>query len=326
MTDRAITTTQVGAPASTRARERSRPSSMGVHHPNVWAWLFLGPAALLFLLTVAYPTLAAFKDSLYATRAFAPTEFAGLDNYQELLHDRLFWKSLTVTATWTVVVVPLVAVLGLALALALHRRWLKGVGFWRTIYFAPVMTSMVAASYTWKWLFDPGNGVINVVLRDLGVAHPPTWLASPTWALPAVMVVAVWQQVGYAMILYLAGLQTIPSYLYEAGELDGATGWKAFRHLTIPLLNPTIVFVSVILVINAFRVFTIAYVMTSGSLTGQTAGGPLDSTRVFVLHIYDIAWHQFDFGYGAANAMVLLLLTVVVSFVQTRVVQRPFEY
>jgi len=322
-------TGRVGAhsvPARKARSPRSRHGTMGARHPQLWAWMFLGPAVLLFGLVIAYPTIASLKDSLYRTPAFGTKEFSGLENYRALVQDHLFWKSLSVTAIWTVVVVPAVAILGLLLALALHTRWLKGVGFWRTVYFAPVMTSMVAASYTWKWLFDPGNGIINVVLRHLGVAHPPEWLASPTWALPAVMAVAIWQQIGYAMILYLAGLQTIPSYLYEAAELDGATGWKKFRYITVPLLNPTIVFVSMILVINAFRVFTIPYVMTSGSLSGQTAGGPLDSTRVFVLQIYDVAWSQFNFGYGAANAMILMLLTIVVSVVQMRIVQRPFEY
>jgi multiple sugar transport system permease protein len=286
----------------------------------------MAPAVILFALVVAWPTLDTFRVSTYQSSPFGPDEFAGLDNYTRLLHDPLFWKSLRITGVWTLVVVPTVAILGLLAALALHRRWLRGVGFWRTVYFAPVMTSMVAASFTWKWMFDPGSGVINTVLRWLGVTHPPDWLASPDWALPAVMIVGVWQQIGYAMILFLAGLQTIPAHFYEAAAIDGAGRWRTFRSITLPLLNPTVVFVSVILVINAFRVFTIPYVMSSGSLSGMTPGGPLNSTRVFVLHIYDVAWHQYDMGYGAANAVVLLALTLVVSVVQMKVVTRPFEY
>jgi multiple sugar transport system permease protein len=140
------------------------------------------------------------------------------------------------------------------------------------------------------------------------------------------MTVAVWQQIGYAMVLFLAGLQTIPREFTEAAAIDGAGRWRLFRDVTIPLLNPTIVFVSVILVINAFRVFTIPYVMTAGGFTYGEAGGPLNSTRVFVIHIYDNAFKRFDMGYGSANAFVLLLLVMGVSLIQLRLTQRSFEY
>lgn len=290
------------------------------------AWAFLAPVVVLFAAVTLYPTLDSLRLSFYTTKPFRPREFSGLENYSRMLEDPLFWQSLKVTAYWALVVVPAVVLLGLVLASALHNTWLRGKGLWRTIYFAPVMTSMVAAAFTWKWLFEPTSGVVNYALRTLGVDHPPDWLASPTWALPAVMIVAVWQQLGFSMILFLTGLQTIPAHLYEAARLDGASGWSIFRHLTIPLLNPTIVLVSVMTLINAFRVFTLPYAMTSTGLGQTSPGGPLDSTRVFVFHIYDVAFGRNDFGYGAANAVVLLMLTMVVSVIQLRLVQRPFEY
>lgn len=290
------------------------------------AWMFLTPVVVLFAVVTLYPTIDSLRLSFYATKPFRPREFDGLENYIRLINDPLFWQSLKVTTYWAFGVVPAVVLLGLVLAVALHTHWLRGKSFWRTVYFAPVMTSMVAAAFTFKWLFEPTTGVVNYFLRQVGVDNPPDWLASPTWALPAIMIVAIWQQLGYSMILFLTGLQTIPTQLYEAARLDGASTWQTFRYLTVPLLNPTVVLVSVITLINAFRVFTLPYAMTSTGLAQTAPGGPLDSTRVFVFHIYDIAWGRNDFGYGAANAVVLLLLTMVVSVVQMRMVQRPFQY
>lgn len=286
----------------------------------------MAPALILFAVVTLYPTIDGLRLSAYRTRPFREPVFNGFDNYLRLFQDPLFWKSLSITGIWAIVVVPSVAILGLLLATSLHTTWLKGKGFWRTVYFAPVITSMVAAAFTWRWLFDPTNGVINYLLRTVGVQNPPDWLASPQWALPAIMIVAIWQQLGYAMILFLTGLQTIPAHFYEAAQLDGAGRWQTFKSITIPLLNPTIVLVTVLLVINAFKVFTLPYAMTTSGLAQTSPGGPLDSTRVFVFHIYDIAFGQHDFGYGAANAVVLLLLTCVVSAVQMRIVRRPVDF
>lgn len=292
----------------------------------LWAYGFMAPSLLLFILIVLYPSVEAFRISLYEWNLFGEKRFVGLANYQRMLRDPLFWQSLKVTLIWTIGVVPWVMVLGLATAVALNQPWLRGRGIFRTIYFIPVMTSVVASAFVWRWLFEPTFGVVNWILRQMGVADPPGWLASTTWALPALMTAGVWKQVGYAMVLFLAGLQTIPRELREAAEIDGANPWQVFRHITLPLLNPTVVFVAVILVINAFRVFSIPYVMTSGGFTYLTPGGPLNSTRVFVLHIYDLAWKRFDFGYGAANAIVLLLMIMAVTLIQLRILQRPFEY
>lgn len=290
-----------------------------------WAWLFLSPALVLFALVVVYPFLSAFWLSLHDWPALGQKEFIWFDNYRRMWADPLFWRSLRVTLTWTAGVVPATAVLGLAVALLLNDTRVAGRNAWRTVYFIPVMTNMVAASFVWRWLFEPTQGVINHFVRTLGLPAPG-WLADTTWALPAMMVVGVWKQVGFAMVILLAGLQTIPRAFHEAAEIDGASRWQRFFHVTLPLLNPTVVFLAVMLVINALRVFTIPYVMSAGGFTNQTPGGPLDSTRVFVLHIYDLAFRKFDLGYASASSFALLLLILAVTLVQMRLLQKEFQY
>lgn len=292
---------------------------------QVWAWIFLAPALALFVLVVVYPFIYAIGLSLYEWNLLGEPSFVGLANYTRMFADPLFQKALRNTLLWTVGVVPPTIVLGLILALLLNHRAIKLKGLFRTIYFLPVMTNMVAAAFVWRWLFEPTFGVVNYFLRAIGLPGPG-WLADTRWALPAMMVVAVWKQLGFAMVVFLAGLQTIPKEFQEAAAIDGADRWQSFRHITIPLLNPAVVFVAVMLVINALRVFTIPYVMSSGGLTHQTPGGPLDSTRVFVLHIYDLAFRKLDIGYASANALFLQLLILLVTLVQLRILQRPFAY
>lgn len=290
-----------------------------------WGWFFVAPALAFFLLTVVYPFLFAVYMSLHDWPLLGHPSYVGLDNYRRMWSDPLFRKALANTARWVAGVVPPTLFLGLFLASLLNHPRLRARGIFRTIYYVPVVTNMVAASFVWRWLFEPTLGVVNYGVRAAGFAAPQ-WLADPDWALLAMMVVAVWKQLGFAMVVFLAGLQTLPRHLLEAAEIDGATSWQRFWHVTVPLLNPTVVFVAVILVINALRVFTIPYVMSSGGLTHLTPGGPLDSTRVFVLHIYDLAFRRLDLGYAAANAMFLMVLILVVTLVQLRLMQRPFQY
>jgi multiple sugar transport system permease protein len=294
-------------------------------HLIIWAYGFLALPLILFVLIEIYPLFSALWISLQSLPVFGASRFLGLGNYERMLGDPLFWQSMKVTFLWTFVVVPAVMALGLGVAVALNQSWMRGTGIFRTVYFIPVVVSLVAAGFAWRWLFEPSAGVVNFFVRTAGLPGPG-WLADTTFALPAVMVVGVWQQIGYAMVLFLAGLQTIPRDFSEAAEIDGASSWQVFRHVTIPLLNPTIVFVAIVLTINAFRVFTIPYVMSAGGFTHRLPGGPLDSTRVFVLHIYDIAFKSFDMGYGAANAVVLLVLIMAVTLIQLRVIQRSFRY
>lgn len=290
-----------------------------------WGWFFLAAPAALFAVIVAWPTVSSLWQSLYIKRSFRPAEFAWFDNYIRMFSDPLFWNSTGITLLWTAVTVPVIAVLGLLVALAISRAWMRCVGLWRLLFFIPLMTSLVAVSFTWRWMFEPATGLVNQVLRFFGITNPPGWLSTPDWALWAIIIVGIWHQIGYAMILYLAGLQAIPREYFEAASLDGASSWGTFRHITIPLLNPTIVLVTVVLTINALREFTMPFVMSSNPQIGQSAGGPLNSTSTFVIRIYDITWHQFDTGYGAANAVVLLIVTIVIALVQFKLVQRRYE-
>ncbi len=299
------------------SRERRRQA--------VWGYAFLAPALALFALIVVYPLLYALWLGFYDWPVFGEKTFVGLGNYARMLSSPLFRKSLVNTVYWTCCVVPATVVISLAVALLLEAKFLKGRGLFRTTYFIPVVTSMVGAAFAWKWLFEPTFGVINWLLGLVGI-RGPGWLAGTTWALPAMMAVGVWKQVGFAMVILLAGLQTIPKELKEAATVDGASPGQQFFRVILPLLNPTVVLVLVMLVINAFRVFTIPYVMSAGGFTWATPGGPLDSTRVLVLHIYDMAFSKFQVGYASATAFVLLAIIMVVTIIQIKLVQRPFEY
>ncbi len=291
----------------------------------IWAYVFLTPTLILFALIVIYPFLYAFYLSLQEWGVFGDTYFVGLQNYRDMLNDPLFWKSLGNTFKWTVGVVPATIIIALLVALILNSQRVKARGAFRTIYFVPVVTNMVAAAFVWRWLFEPTFGVVNYFLERLGLPGPG-WLASTKWALPAMMVVGIWKQIGFAMVIFLAGLQTIPRDIVEAARIDGATGWQVFSRITLPLLNPTVVFVAVMMVINALRVFTIPYVMSAGGFTYGVPGGPLDSTRVFVIHIYDLGFRRFQLGYASANAFALLILIMAATLFQMKVLERPFEY
>lgn len=290
-----------------------------------WAFIFLAPTLFLFVLLVIYPFIDAFNLSLQEWTLFRKGGYIGWENYRTMFQDELVGKSLVNTLYWTVGVVPGILVFSMALALILNIPRLKAKGVFRTVYFVPVITNMVAASFVWRWLFEPTFGVVNYFLSRLGLPEPG-WLASTNWALPAMIIVGIWKQIGFAMVILLAGLQTIPRGIREAAVIDGTNKWQMFRRVTLPLLNPTVVFIVVMLVINAFRVFTIPYVMSAGGFTWGTPGGPLNSTRVFVIHIYDLAFRQFDLGYASANAFVLLVLIMAVTIVQMKVLERPFEY
>lgn len=303
------------------------PPSMLVRRRNtVWGWVFLAPAGILFLVLVAWPTASSLYQSFFEKKSLRPKQFVGWDNYVKMFSDPLFWNSVRVTATWAVVVMPAVGILALLLAWALTQKWLPAMGAWRLFYFVPAMTSIVAIAFVWQWMFEPQDGLVNTILRHLGVRETPTWLASPQWALWSVIIVAVWQQIGFAMILYMAGIQAIPKEFYEAAQLDGASSWTVFRKITIPLLNPTIVLVMITLTINALKEFTLPYVMTAHPTAAASPGGPLNSTSTFVIRIYDLAWHQWDMGYGAANAVVLLLVTTLIAAAQYLLTQRKIEY
>lgn len=292
---------------------------------TIWAYVFLAPAFLLFALTVFFPMVRAFQFSLYHwPLGSAPKVFVGLGNYERLLtDDALFQKALINTLYFTVATVIPTLVLALAVALLLNRPGLRARGVFRTIYFVPVVTSLVAVAFVWRVLLEPSFGLVNGVFRLFGL-HGPGWLADPAWALNGVALMTIWRDVGYYMVIFLAGLQTIPRDIYDAAEVDGASRWQTLRRITLPLLNPSIVLVAVIGVIYGLQLFTQVYIMTGSPQ--RLAGGPSDSTTSIVLFIVQQAFRPLEMGYPSAAAIVLFGLIMLVTLVQLRLIQRRFEY
>lgn len=238
--------------------------------------------------------------------SFSTPEFVGLQNFTRMLSDDTFWISLKNTFLYTISVVPLTLICSLGLAILLNQK-IKGVKFFRTAFFFPYVTSLVAIAVVWSMLFHPTMGPINQFLRVV-IENPPGWLSSSDWALTAIIIVSVWRGMGYYMILYLAGLQGISKELYEAAAMDGANKWKQFSHITVPALRPTTFFVTIMLVINCFKIFDLVQVMTDG--------GPGRATNVLVYQVYSEAFVKFNFGYASAIAMVLFVIVLVITVIQ----------
>ncbi|MBV7339917.1 sugar ABC transporter permease [Chloroflexi bacterium TSY] len=289
----------------------------------MWAYAFLGPAFFFLLVLIVFPILFAFWISLHDWSLIPqPTPFLGFQNYIEAIKDPLTIKSLRNTLVYTIGVVPVGMTLALILALVMNQNGLPFRTLFRTVYFIPVITSWVAVSFVWVWMFEPRWGFVNAFLSWFGITGIK-WLASPTWALPAIIIVAIWKGLGFSMVLFLAGLQGIPREMYEAARIDGASRWQNFRFITFPLLNPTIVFITVTGVIGSLQVFTPAVIMTTRQ--GE-AGGPINSTRVMVYHIYATAFRYNNLGYGAALAFLLFVLILAITLIQLRLTQREIEY
>lgn len=289
----------------------------------LWAYAFLGPAFFFLFVLILFPILFAFWISLHDW-SLIPRDFPliGLKNYIEAFKDPLTLQSLRNTLVYTVGAVPVSMMLSLILALIMNQDKLPFRTGFRTAYFIPVITSWVAVSFVWVWMFEPRYGLVNAFLALFGITGIK-WLASPFWALPAIMIVSIWKGLGYNMVIFLAGLQGVPRELHEAAKIDGANRWQSFWHITFPLLNPTIVFITVTAVIGSLQVFTPAVIMTT--VQGE-AGGPINSTRVMVYHIYSTAFRYNQLGYGAALAFLLFALILVITLVQLRLTQRDVDY
>jgi len=266
-------------------------------------YLLIAPTLLGVLAFSVWPVLAVLRDSLYlSNQAVRVPEFVGLGNFGDALGDEVFATVARVTALFVLGTVPISVVLALVLALALNRRS-RAIGVLRTAFFHPTVMPAVGAATIWLFMYTPGFGLVNDLTSALGLGRP-NWLGSPDLALPAVIAVAIWKQSGYFMVFYLAGLQGIGRDLYEAAELDGATGWAAFRWLTVPLLSGTSLFVVTIAVAGAFQFVDPLYVMTQG--------GPTDATRLWLYHIWETAFRFRD--RGQASALTVTFLAVVLTF------------
>jgi multiple sugar transport system permease protein len=273
---------------------------------TVLAWLFLAPALILLSIFVLYP-IAYLGYLSFTSGSFtrAGVHWIGLKNYSRLFADPEFWQVVGNTIYFTVatVIPSLIIPLGLA---ALLDRTVALRAVLRTAYFIPSITSLVAVGLGFRWLFQP-DGVVNGLLTQVGLT-PVAWLSSPTWAMPVMILFSVWKQLGFNLVVFLAGLQTIPPSRYEAAALDGANGWQQFWYITLPGLRPTLVFATITTVIFTLRSFEQPYVITGG--------GPLNSTNLLVFYIYNQAFAQFDLGYAAAITTLLLGITLVLVYVQ----------
>jgi multiple sugar transport system permease protein len=285
------------------------------------AWLLAGPALAVILLFFFLPVCAALALSLtdfdlYALASLKNLRFVGLDNYLQLLHTPLFWKALANTFVFVVVGVPLsiAASLGAALLIDSKLAWFKPL--FRTVFFAPVVTSMVAVAVIWRYLYHTRYGVINYLLDGLGL-QPLDWLGDPHYAMPAIILFAVWKNFGYNMIIFLAALQTIPGDLYEAAELDGARRLAMLRHITLPALAPTMFMVSLLTMTGYFQLFAEPYVMTQG--------GPLQSTVSVLYFMYEQGFKWWNLGSATAVAFVLFMLMFGVTLLQLRFAGRGLE-
>jgi multiple sugar transport system permease protein len=276
---------------------------------SIAAWTFLAPA-LLFLGTFLIGPIAYLFYLSFTRGSFTQSgvRLVGANNYSRLLTNPDFWQVLqnTIYFTTATVIPSLVIPLGLAVLLNRSFAWR---GALRTAYFIPSITSLVAVGLGWRWLFQT-EGPVNDMLRAIGI-NPIPWLSSTVWAMPVIILLSIWKQLGFNMVVFLAGLQAIPINRYEAAELDGANGWQQFWHITLPGLRPTLVFATVTTAIFTLRSFEQVYVITGG--------GPLNSTNLLVYYIYEQAFSQFDFGYAAAAATFLMAIALILVYVQLRV-------
>lgn len=299
----------------------AQPSRVADRAKPYYRWyvpyIFLLPGLALYFIWTLYPLIYQLYISFFDWKIMPGQEsqFVGLANYQAALTDRVFWLAMRNTAGYAVVTVAGQMIVGLALAILVNRVFI-GKRFFRTVYYLPVVTSWVVVSFLFIYLFSPGNsGLINYVLMQLGlIERPISWMANSDTSWIAIYSLGIWKGMGWAMVIFLAALQGIPTELYEAAAIDGANEWARLRFLTLPLIRRTILFVFVALMIGGFQVFL--------SVLLITGGGPLHRTEVALTYMFDQAFGQLNFGYGAALSYILAVVIVVVSAVQMRVVGR----
>lgn len=286
---------------------------------EIWSfYLFVAPWLVGFLLFVLFPIGFSFFLTFTEYNVVTPPKLIGLDNYVQLVNDPLFWKSLSNTAIYTLLHLPLALGLALVLAMLLNRD-LRGLPFFAAIFYLPSITPIVASSLMWIWIFNLRWGVLNIFLRAIGLQAIP-WLGSEFWAKPALVLMSLWW-IGGTMVIYLAALKDVPQHLYEAAEVDGATGWIKFWRITLPMISPTILFTVIMGIIGSFQVFAQSHIMTSG--------GPQDATLFLVLHLYNSAFRWLRMGYASTLAwalfLIVLLLTIVVLRFSSRQVYYEFD-
>ena len=278
------------------------------------AILFLAPAMLLIGVFFFAPVIAGFALSLtdfdlYSIGDLHNLRFVALRNYRDLATSSVFWTAFINTLAFAVVGGPLTVLVSLVAALLVNARLTRWKAMFRTLYFTPVVTTLVAVAIVFRYLYHPRFGLMNRALAAVGIAGPD-WLGDPHWALFSIILLSIWKQFGYSMIIFIAGLQTIPEELYEAARIDGANAWRQFRHVTVPMLGPTFLFVGIVTMIGYLQIFAEPYVMTGG--------GPLNRTLSAVMLMYQQGFKFWRMGYGAAVAFVLFLMIASATLLQMR--------
>ena len=273
------------------------------------AYAFLLPNIVGFLLFTFIPVVMSLWLSLVSWNGFNEKTFVGLENFRTIWSDETFRISLKNTLLYSIMFVPSSLILSLAVSVALNNG-IRGVKVFRTLYFLTYIKATIACAAVWQLIFHPTMGPINNFLRALGMSEPPSWLGSSKWALTSVTIVSVWKQMGYYIVIFLAGLQGVPRDLYEAADLDGANGWQKFINVTVPMLSPVIFFASIMAVINSFKIFDMVYSLTDG--------GPGRATNVLVYAIYTEAFRKYRFGSASAMAYVLFAIIMIVTLIQFR--------
>jgi multiple sugar transport system permease protein len=269
----------------------------------------------------AYPVIASFYYSFCDYSILKSPVWCGLENYQQLLQDGLFWKSLRNTLFYAGLSVPLGTCVALGLAMLLNHD-VKGKSFYRLLFFMPSIVPVVASAMLWLWIFNGQyglmNGFLNLFLAPFGL-HGPAWLADPAWSKPALIIMSFWS-VGNAMVIYLAGLQNVPLELYEAAEIDGASAWQRFRYVTLPSILPVVVFNGIMALIGAMQLFAQAYIMSEGANGNGNAsdGNPARSTLFYTIYLFSTAFQDLRMGYASAMAYILFVVTAVLTWLATR--------
>jgi ABC-type sugar transport system permease subunit len=297
------------APSVARPRSVSRFTGLAWRRAR-WGYVFIAPWIIGFLAFTAFPMVATFIFSLTNINLAQeqPLQFVGLKNYEALLKDHQVWESLGITLKFAALALPVAVILPFLVALLLHSRRLRGSGIFRVLFFMPYVVPFVAGVFIWNGMLNPDTGWVNYALEAIGIPNPPAWLEDPGWIYPGLVLMGIWG-IGAGIIVYLAGLRGVPTDLYEAARMDGASSWQSLRHITIPLMTPVIFYTIVLAVVEVLQYFLVPLVLKNG--TGEPGG----STNFYNLYLYKQFFTYQNMSYGATMAWLLFVITLVVTLV-----------
>jgi len=290
---------------------------MKKYFQKIEPYLYLLPTLIGLVVFSAGAIIMSFVISFTEWQIIRPPEWIGLQNYIDIFESEFFWKIFWNTLYYVILNLPLSMILPLFIAIVLNQK-MKGVKFFRTIYFLPVISSMVAVALVWSWLYRPEYGLLNYILNKFFGITGPRWLENQTWAMPAIVLMSAWKNIGYNMVIFLAGLQNIPPALYEVSDIEGAKPWQKFYKITVPLLSPTIFFVGIITLISSFQVFEQTYILTRG--------GPANSTLTLSYYIFQNAFMYFRMGSAAALSYVLFAIIFIITMIQFKLQKKWVHY